>query len=140
MYSTSRVDSLSLFSGLFLTDLVFSEDGNPEFRNEGRLINFDKYNRIARIISEVQRFQAPYNLVEVREIQEWIRSLVDGAGQKNVEDFYRMSLLLEPREAGTVDDDPLKLLNRRRATLEGGLQTAISRLNSSKSLDDLSQY
>ena len=56
---------------------------------------------MARIVSDVQRFQTPYNLIEIPEIQ----SFLDGALQEPADDvastpgaLYRLSLKLEPRE------------------------------------------
>ncbi len=42
---------------------------------EKRLLNFDKYVKISRIMGEVQRFQVPYNLVEVPEMQNFLKGL-----------------------------------------------------------------
>ncbi|GAC96461.1 hypothetical protein PHSY_004041 [Pseudozyma hubeiensis SY62] len=94
------------FLGLFLTDLTFCHEGNAATRPcpsnpEKKLLNFDKYVKISRIVGEVQRFQVPYNLVEVPEMQRFLRSAledVQGAqGGRGADDLYRRSLLLEPR-------------------------------------------
>lgn len=83
--------------GIHLTDIVFTEDGNPPTRAEGRLINFDRNMRIAKIIQDFQKYQVPFNLIEVKEIQEWLRREIEGIKQKGVEELYRLSVLLEPR-------------------------------------------
>jgi hypothetical protein len=65
------------------------------------LINFDKHVKTARIISELQRFQIPYNIVEVPEMQAWIDYQIDrihNSKAADVQHLYRRSLLLEPRE------------------------------------------
>ncbi|KAN0063345.1 Ras guanine nucleotide exchange factor bud5 [Thecaphora frezii] len=94
------------FLGLFLTDLTFCHEGNAPTRPypgapEKKLLNFDKYVKISRIISEMQRFQVPYNLVEVLEIQNYLRMVLNdvssGSGGLGADDLYRRSLLLEPR-------------------------------------------
>ncbi|KAF8475033.1 ras guanine nucleotide exchange factor domain-containing protein [Kalaharituber pfeilii] len=97
------------FLGTYLTDLTFVDVGNPPKRplnsEDGsctmQLINFDKHIKTARIISELQRFQIPYRIVEVPELQQWIDAQVmrirtSKAG--DVQTLYRRSLLLEPRE------------------------------------------
>ncbi|TKY86674.1 hypothetical protein EX895_004314 [Sporisorium graminicola] len=102
------------FLGLFLTDLTFCHEGNAPTRPapsnpEKKLLNFDKYIKISRIVGEVQRFQVPYNLVEVPEMQKFLKSALDdvqGAqGGRGADDLYRRSLLLEPR-AGSKASAP----------------------------------
>jgi len=98
------------FPGTYLTDLTFNDLGNPSTKqlpgvgeNGGMsVINFDKHTRTAKIIGELQRFQIPYRLTEVPELQEWIQAQivrVKSSDQSNVQRYYRKSLLLEPRAA-----------------------------------------
>ena len=103
------------FLGMYLTDLTFVDIGNPATKqmslgdeapnNRGSgltLVNFDKHMRTAKIIGELQRFQIPYRLNEVRDMQDWLTaqmSKVREGDQGNVQyRYYRKSLLLEPRE------------------------------------------
>ncbi|OLN81963.1 Ras guanine nucleotide exchange factor A 2 [Colletotrichum chlorophyti] len=104
------------FLGMFLTDLTFVDIGNPATKqiptlagdgpeeNGGGLtvVNFDKHTRTAKIIGELQRFQIPYRLSEIPEMQEWMAvqmGRVRESDQGNVQvSNYRKSLLLEPRE------------------------------------------
>ncbi|PWN32833.1 ras GEF, partial [Meira miltonrushii] len=95
------------FVGLFLTDLTFCHEGNASTRPSPadpnkRLLNFDKYVKMSRIIGDLQRFQTPYNLSEVAEIQEYLQTMLESSSQsgKNAvtaEELYRRSLRLEPR-------------------------------------------
>lgn len=96
------------FVGTYLTDLTFVDHGNQPLRHlptdEGEMsvINFDKHMKTARIISELQRFQIPYRLAEVPELQAWMQNelvRVRSNGEKSLQTFYRRSLVLEPREA-----------------------------------------
>ncbi|ODV84396.1 hypothetical protein CANARDRAFT_8749 [[Candida] arabinofermentans NRRL YB-2248] len=54
------------YVSLFLQDLTFIVDGNPNYRTNSKsflnqkLINIDKYFRITRIISDLQTLQIPY--------------------------------------------------------------------------------
>ncbi|KAG0340181.1 hypothetical protein BG000_000493 [Podila horticola] len=85
------------FVGVYLTDLVMIEDGNPDIlaRTENH-INFKKRVGIAEVIREIQQYQnVPYCLTVVPEIQAFIRRGLDSA--KNVSELYDMSLALEPR-------------------------------------------
>ena len=95
--------------GLYLTDLTFVDAGNQTtrqlpvvgFEGSKSVINFDKHMKTAKIISELQRFQVPYRLNEVAELQTWMQDQlvrVRTADQTEVvKDYYRRSLLLEPR-------------------------------------------
>ncbi|KAK8244378.1 ras guanine-nucleotide exchange protein Cdc25p [Phyllosticta capitalensis] len=99
------------FVGIYLTDLTFVDVGNHGTRQlpgEGgsdsgiSVINFDKHMRTAKIISQLQRFQVPYALAPVLEMQDWIQSQIErvrSSDQSNVQNYYRRSLMLEPREA-----------------------------------------
>ncbi|KAJ5051480.1 uncharacterized protein L3040_001256 [Drepanopeziza brunnea f. sp. 'multigermtubi'] len=98
------------FVGMYLTDLTFVDAGNAATRqlpglgdSEGMpVINFDKHTRTAKIIGELQRFQIPYRLADVPELQEWIQAQIvrvkSSSENENVQQYYRKSLLLEPRE------------------------------------------
>ncbi|KAG5926119.1 hypothetical protein E4U42_003646 [Claviceps africana] len=104
------------FLGMYLTDLTFVDIGNPatkqmsmgidcEEDGSGGLtvINFDKHTRTAKIVGELQRFQIPYRLVEVPDLQDWIsaqiRRVREGDHGNVQVTYYRKSLLLEPRES-----------------------------------------
>lgn len=95
------------FVGTYLTDLTFVDHGNQDTRtlsvedDKMEVINFDKHMKTAKIISELQRFQIPYRLAEVAELQTWIQDQlvrVRSAGEKTFQNYYRRSLVLEPRE------------------------------------------
>ncbi|KAL4749895.1 hypothetical protein BDW72DRAFT_122638 [Aspergillus terricola var. indicus] len=106
------------FLGLFLKDLVFIEDGNPELTPDERLINFSKYSMLASTIDTVQRFQeAMYCLQPVPELQEYLATEL----QRSVdsERMWDRSCELEPR--GRWDR------NRERDTYTatGGMTTAM---------------
>ncbi|ODH21885.1 hypothetical protein ACO22_05606 [Paracoccidioides brasiliensis] len=95
------------FVGTYLTDLTFVDHGNQDTRSlptgdgSKSVINFDKHMKTAKIISELQRFQIPYRLAEVPELQTWIQDQlirVRSGGEKSFHNYYRRSLVLEPRE------------------------------------------
>lgn len=97
------------FVGLFLTDLTFCDDGNAATRlspadSSKHLLNFDKYVKTSRIIGELQRFQQPYALLEVPEMQHYLRVTLQEKQQQgksvvSAEDLYNRSLRLEPRSS-----------------------------------------
>ncbi|KAF4438295.1 hypothetical protein F53441_12838 [Fusarium austroafricanum] len=106
------------FLGMYLTDLTFVDIGNPatkqmcigpESEEDGAggitVVNFDKHTRTAKIIGELQRFQIPYRLTEVPDMQDWMTSQInhlrDGEEGNVQVTYYRKSLLLEPRETAS---------------------------------------
>ncbi|KAJ6559047.1 ras guanine nucleotide exchange factor domain-containing protein [Mycena vulgaris] len=91
--------------GLYLTDVTFCREGNPSHRAspvnpDKKLLNFNKYHKLARIVQDMQRFQVPYQLRGIPEVQEYL----NGAFEKtrhhgDLHDLYRRSLLVEPKQA-----------------------------------------
>ncbi|CCG84890.1 protein of unknown function [Taphrina deformans PYCC 5710] len=86
------------FLGVYLTDLTFIEDGNPNMSVKARhLINFSKRQKTADVIRDIQQYQAvPYSLQAVPEIQNYIRSCMDIT--RDISELYHISLEREPRE------------------------------------------
>ncbi len=98
------------FLGMFLTDLTFVDVGNPATKTSDTgltVINYDKHTRTAKIIGELQRFQALYRLAELPDFQDWLATQFyrvrekEQAGSNAQATHYRKSLLLEPREMRT---------------------------------------
>ncbi|KAH8550836.1 ras guanine nucleotide exchange factor domain-containing protein [Umbelopsis sp. PMI_123] len=88
------------FLGVYLTDMTFIDDGNSNVRTTSagkELINFDKHIKATKVISEIQRFQLPYRLVPVEELQYVLHKNLD-ATDANDQELYTRSLRLEPRE------------------------------------------
>ncbi|KAI0755150.1 ras guanine nucleotide exchange factor domain-containing protein [Daedaleopsis nitida] len=93
------------FLGLYLTDITFCREGNPSHRTspkapEKRLLNFNKYHKLARIVQDMQRFQVPYNLKEIPEVKAYLRDAFEKSQQQgDLQDLYRRSLLVEPKQS-----------------------------------------
>ncbi|KAJ3364078.1 hypothetical protein GGF31_000615 [Allomyces arbusculus] len=86
------------FMGMYLTDLTFISDGNPDRRGPDlRLINFDKHAKTARTVTDLLRFQVPYALIEVPELQNYLTDQLMHARRATQDDLYRRSLVVEPR-------------------------------------------
>jgi hypothetical protein len=105
------------FVGLFLTDITFCHQGNGATRpspldKTKQLINFDKYAKDAKIVQDLQRFQVPFNLVEVPEIQRALTQVLGGkaagkgSGPSGPEELYKRSLFLEPRKESATSAAP----------------------------------
>lgn len=85
------------FFGVYLTDLTFIEDGIPSIIKKTDLINFAKRAKTAEVIRDIQQYQnAPYSLQPVPELQDYILSNMQAAG--DVHEMYDKSLMVEPRE------------------------------------------
>ncbi|KAK9474616.1 ras guanine nucleotide exchange factor domain-containing protein [Dipodascopsis tothii] len=97
------------YLGLYLSDLVFTDEGNPDKRNmepenplSPRVINFDKFMRTTKIIADLQRFQVPYQFHEVADIQSWISAELGRVHAANLRDrlaLYNRSCEIEERLA-----------------------------------------
>eukprot|EP01103_Thecamoeba_quadrilineata_P019256 TRINITY_DN7710_c0_g1_i1.p1 TRINITY_DN7710_c0_g1~~TRINITY_DN7710_c0_g1_i1.p1 ORF type:complete len:1179 (-),score=318.56 TRINITY_DN7710_c0_g1_i1:14-3550(-) len=82
------------YLGMYLTDLTFIEDGNPDLLPDGVLINFMKRRRVAAVIQEIQQYQlTPYPLAKVKQIRSYLSGVI-GMSPKNI---YDLSLMVEPR-------------------------------------------
>jgi hypothetical protein len=98
------------FLGVYLTDLTFVDAGNPKLRelpgtvsetgDPISVINFDKHMRMAKIVTHVQKFQVPYNLRPVAEMQSWMQSHLERMREGHAQmvgNFHRRSLIIEPK-------------------------------------------
>ncbi|GJJ15542.1 hypothetical protein Clacol_009820 [Clathrus columnatus] len=92
------------FLGLYLTDITFCREGNQSYRVSPRdptrnLINFNKYHKLARIVQDMQRFQVPYNLREISEVQHYLSAQFDRAKKLMIWEncIVAGDLLVEPR-------------------------------------------
>ncbi|KAJ7505192.1 ras guanine nucleotide exchange factor domain-containing protein [Mycena galericulata] len=98
------------FLGLYLTDVTFCREGNPSYRASPinpnkKLLNFNKYHKLARIVQDMQRFQVPYQLRGIPEVQEYLTGAFENSRHHgDLQDLYRRSLLVEPKQA--ADNTP----------------------------------
>lgn len=92
------------FFGVYLTDLTFTEDGNPDFlQNDFRVINFAKRAKAASTIENIRQFQRmPYNFEEIEEIQTFMEDGFENSPP--IEEQYDTSLSIEPRDKGGSTD------------------------------------
>lgn len=97
------------FIGVYLTDLTFIGDGNPDHLKENHeQINFDKRRKSAAVMIEMQSFQSmPYHLISVQSILDYLKTSFENLPTEN--DLYTMSLAIEPREK--EDDKVARLLS-----------------------------
>ena len=82
------------YLGMYLTDLTFIEDGNPD--KIGDLHNFSKRTFVSNIIQEIQQYQqTPYHLEECSIISNYLEKI----SEKNLsgDEAYKISLQILPR-------------------------------------------
>ncbi|AOW04453.1 uncharacterized protein YALI1_D28150g [Yarrowia lipolytica] len=98
------------FFGVYLTDLTFVADGNPDFiKGEPKLINFSKRTKTAEIVREIQQYQSiPYSFQELPEVQQRVAARFKEA--PSIDDQYETSLALEPRDKQPSNDKMAKIL------------------------------
>ncbi|XP_043920173.1 ras-specific guanine nucleotide-releasing factor 2 [Protopterus annectens] len=82
------------YLGMYLTDLVFIEEGTPNFTEEG-LVNFSKMRMISHIIREIRQFQqTPYRIEHQPKVTQY---LLDKSLIMDDDTLYELSLKIEPR-------------------------------------------
>lgn len=93
------------FLGLYLTDLTFIESGVPTYREVRgkKLINFNKFLKMYKIIHGLQLFQMPYPFQEVQQIQDFILNDINNVEVPSQSKLYEISLELEPKEMNSAE-------------------------------------
>jgi len=94
------------FVGLYLTDLTFLDAGNQSHKpipidgtdEQVKAINFDKWYRAFKILEDFQRFQTPYPLQDVPEMQAWLIECLERTRRSDttLNTLYKQSLIIEP--------------------------------------------
>jgi hypothetical protein len=85
------------FLGIYLQDLTFIEDGNPNFLKTSKdLINFAKRAKTGEVIREIQQYQTMgYQFRPVDELQTFITDNLHSS--RDEDQLYKESLKLEPK-------------------------------------------
>jgi len=86
------------YLGVYLTDLIFIEEGNQDMPETG-LINFKKRRQMYNIIEEIQTYQI--ESYPTKDIRAAIMVYLIAVPFNDEEELYRISLIREPRGVET---------------------------------------
>eukprot|EP01127_Copromyxa_protea_P004261 TRINITY_DN14141_c0_g1_i1.p1 TRINITY_DN14141_c0_g1~~TRINITY_DN14141_c0_g1_i1.p1 ORF type:complete len:872 (+),score=176.95 TRINITY_DN14141_c0_g1_i1:29-2617(+) len=123
MFMTSLTPPCIPYVGMYLSDLTFIEEGNPDRVGEHKLINIFKRLLISKSISELRLYQiTAYHFTEIPSILAKLDQTI------HIEEkaLYELSYFLEPREGKEPGPRP-ELLSTLQA------QPATKSLSSKKS-------
>uniref|UniRef100_A0A4W6FJK6 Son of sevenless homolog 2 (Drosophila) n=1 Tax=Lates calcarifer TaxID=8187 RepID=A0A4W6FJK6_LATCA len=104
------------FFGIYLTNILKTEEGNPDFlkRHGKELINFSKRRKVAEITGEIQQYQnQPYCLKVEHDIRRFFENLnpMGNRSEKEFSDYlFKMSMDIEPRNCRQAPRFPRKTM------------------------------
>eukprot|EP01125_Pyxidicula_operculata_P016700 TRINITY_DN577_c0_g1_i3.p1 TRINITY_DN577_c0_g1~~TRINITY_DN577_c0_g1_i3.p1 ORF type:complete len:1211 (-),score=280.78 TRINITY_DN577_c0_g1_i3:2634-6266(-) len=103
------------YLGMYLTDLTFIEEGNPDYLGEHKLVNFYKKRLISQTIKKIQQYQLKsYFFAEIMSIQVKLQ----GAKVLEENELYELSNWLEPRPGKEPGERPYALGGTKKTESE----------------------
>ncbi|EFC46408.1 rasGEF domain-containing protein [Naegleria gruberi] len=80
------------YIGMFLTDLLFIEEGNTDFTKEGNLINFSKRRLLGQLIRQIQTYQQGFYQIEIIPL---LHQRLNHLIYRPMDELYEISCKLE---------------------------------------------
>jgi len=107
------------YLGVYLTDLTFLDDGNQDFVDDG-LINFYKRELVAKVISEILRYQQVTYYKSFPEMSSVLAWLVRELENSSVDEqqAYTLSMKIEPRDTSEALEKLLMQEDQHRREVE----------------------
>ncbi|KAH3759619.1 Ras guanine nucleotide exchange factor [Pelomyxa schiedti] len=100
------------YLGVFLTDVVFVCDGNPNFVPDTTLINFVKYRNLSNVIKAIQQFQMqPHSFTLVPHYMKYLHDSIRFTSDQ----AYDRSIAVEPTNRPAEPPTPKELEAKRKA-------------------------
>jgi len=103
------------YFGLFLTDITFIEDGNPDYVHDG-LINFGKQEMLSKVLSKIRFYQNTCELYRWDKNPQFYHKLTN-LKKLSEEEAYKLSMKIEPRDPSEAIEMMLLKEDQLRQTI-----------------------
>jgi son of sevenless len=93
-----RSPSCVPYLGVYLTDLVFIEDGNPSYNGNTNCLHWRKFNMKHDVVQRLHSLQnIGFKFKQVSDIQKYLQGIFDSIVSFDDKEAFNLSLKLEPR-------------------------------------------